>query len=293
VAIVACEEPPSGGGAGAPTGGQVVAGYPDYQSCLSSAGPDTDLDGVNDGCELTVARAFAPLLSMSMGEDDYESWRGLIGGEYYYGVTKSNVWLGLPGLRIAYLPAYYLDLGTGTLSDYIAGGGHAGDSEFIMVDVVPFGGKWVFVRAFLSAHCTATFGPLSTQPDCQWWNSDMFPLFVDFTPNGAPWVFVSNRKHANYYSYTKCDGAQYGKETCFGSRVLTRFPVDYGFNVGSSSRDMIGIIGPRRGSPLAQAAGRENFWSSGPLLGFNGWQTSYSLTDQPTPYGKILRDFGF
>lgn len=286
--IQACPDPPSGGGFGAPTGGLVVPGFTTLESCYTTVG-DADLDGVNDACELAIASAFAPMLYQSSSEADFDWSRSLIGGEYYWGVTKSQAWFGLPGLRIAYLPAWYEDEGTGAFDIQ---GGHDGDSEFLMVDVTFFQGKWSFTRAFTSAHCGVT----GFQANCQWWNADMWGnqgafTFVDYVMFGAPVVWVSHRKHAFYYSHSQCEGAQLGAEGCGAPIVANRFPVTDGFNVGSAAVKWNMWVYGRRGSSWPAPGYGENMWS---MNQFRGWRPMpWTGPDNPTGYGKILQDFQF
>jgi hypothetical protein len=292
----ACDPPP-GVGTGTPTGGLVVNGYPDYASCFYAIVSDGDGDHVDDGCEQAIAAAFAPMLSHYTGEEDFDHNTGMIQGEYYFAVTgQTDAFFGLPGLRIAYLPAYFKDLGTGNefIDVYLGGSGHYGDSEFIMLDVTPFDGKWIFSRAFLSAHCGSSFWGISVQANCQWWNAgtwDESSLYVGQVPHGAPWIWASDRKHAMYYSWSKCESVT--AETCAGPLVFARFPVTPGFNLGSSAHPFPPFDQPTptlRTHYTEHAGQVEDLWNGS---GFHGWYAVSPYADDPTPYGRILRQFGF
>jgi hypothetical protein len=87
---------------------------------------DFDQDGLDDGCEYTLALTFAPELSFGLGDDVNREPRW------------AAQWLdGDPGsrtVRIAYLHSYWMDMGDGgTSSDlcirFRLCKGHAGDSE--------------------------------------------------------------------------------------------------------------------------------------------------------------------
>jgi hypothetical protein len=165
------------------------------------------------------------------------------------------------------LPAWYEDEGTGAFDIQ---GGHDGDSEFLMVDVTFFQGKWSFTRAFTSAHCGVT----GFQANCQWWNADMWGnrgafTFVDYVMFGAPVVWVSHRKHAFYYSHSQCEGAQLGAEGCRAPIVANRFPVTDGFNVGSSAVKWNTWVYGRRGSSWPAPGYGENMWS---MNQFRAWR---------------------
>jgi hypothetical protein len=291
VAIIACPDTTQGVGTNAPTGGIVVPGYPSLEGCYTSNG-DGDSDGVNDDCEFAVASAFRPQLEQSSSEADFEGWRNLIGGEYYFAVQKNFEWFGLPGLEIAYLPAYYVDEGTGSLDIQ---GRHDGDSEYLVVDVTVFQGHWSLVRVFTSAHCASEIiGIISFQANCQWWNADMWgnqgpSAFVDGIMFGAPKVWVSHRKHAFYYSRAQCEGAQLYAEGCGDPIAEERFPITAGFDVGSSSHHSFDLVYPRRGGATCSWC-QEDMWGEG----FRGWQfPPYTGPDTPRGYGSMLRQFGF
>jgi hypothetical protein len=79
---------------------------------------DRDHDLLSDNCEVELAKAFAPHWGMAGDEPCPQA-------EPYWAVKyfdRTQV------VRIAYMPAYYMDCGGN-------GTGHAGDSEFVMVQV--------------------------------------------------------------------------------------------------------------------------------------------------------------
>jgi hypothetical protein len=98
-------------------------------------GSDTDADGVAEFCENKLAESFRPLM-ISYEFDEVD-------GEPYYAVKEG------PGnrIRIMYMLAYYKDLGDCNAAGYCSGG-HAGDSEFVVVDVSynSATSHWIFVK---------------------------------------------------------------------------------------------------------------------------------------------------
>jgi hypothetical protein len=245
-----------------------------------------------------MAAAFAPQMAQTP-EADLEDWRSLVGGEYYYAVHRENgAWFGLPGLEIAYLPAYYRDLGTPTIFGNTFDR-HDGDSEFLVVDVTFFQGQWSFTRAFLSAHCGSDLFGISfiqTAPGCQWYNADNWPTndgYVGGVLFGAPVVWVAYNKHGMYYSYNSCDSGQFDTDWCTDTPVRARFPVTSGFNIGSSTHHFVDWVGGRRGSPQVQPGATESMWDTDTSRGFRGWQLAPFSGGVTTPYGKILAGFGF
>lgn len=251
-------------------------------TCLDVSLGDSDVDGVNDECERVVATRFAPLLNVQRSEFRGDVER--IPGEYYYGVMR------LPGdyhLRILYLPAYYRDLG------FVPGAGHAGDSEFIVIDVSfnAVTGRYYTQAVFLSAHCGADLADIiELDPDCQWYNWDRFPFWVDDVPRGAPRIWVANNKHANYYSEAKCFQGSYG-DNCLHERAEYRFPITDGFNFGSQW-NRLGDVTARRNNPTPDLSTTrtENLFA---VTGrFFGWQLD-DYGEGSTAHGLILNRFGF
>jgi hypothetical protein len=245
---------------------------------------DADHDGVEDTCEGALAAAFAPGLHTSTTECDWDAGWGRLGGEYYYAVQRP---FNDPvhHIRIAYLPAYYKDCGSDIAFHT---DGHSGDSEFILVDVVfNQSARWETTDVFLSAHCAASVIGVPSDPDCQWWSAadfDGFAGWVDGVQHGAPIVWVSEGKHANYRWLSLSNGTYY------------RFPVWYSWqNIGSSLVPSARGVGPRWSSTLASPSRVEDLWAEecitvSDACHFNGWQPS-SFGGGATPYGILLRNY--
>jgi len=222
-----------------------------------------------------------------------------MGGEYYF-AAQQGVQRGLYGgtsdIRIAYLPAYYVDCGAvAELCDYPLVpecGGHTGDSEFIMIDVSYDSDTrhWVVDAIFLSAHCSG-----GTSDDCNWQNLANFE-WRDGKDRGAPVIWVSESKKGNYYSEGDCDagggpGWPINSDTCaFSNRVMV-FPVVYGQqNIGSRTTPLRDCGGPFSGSPMTYTGATACMWSSSSSGRFNGWQADQA-GDPPMMYTDVLTTY--
>jgi hypothetical protein len=265
-----------------------------WDSCKTPVA-DLDRDGLDDECERRLGAAFAPDLVMNAFECNWDWQLNKMGGEYLYAVQYIVDPSG-PRYRIVYMPGWYRDCG-----DVATGaGGHGGDSEFIIVDVgfraleswrSP---TWQTLQVFLSAHCGAWNGR-----DCQWWDAGWWERegrWVNGVRYGAPVVWVSNAKHANYYSKGKCFTGSLGADDCLNNGRTVRYPIQYAWqNVGSFTvpyafesvpNDYAANgIPARLGSSFTQPWAREHFWKTADA-DFRGWR-GY---DGSTPYGKTLRD---
>jgi hypothetical protein len=154
--------------------------------------------------------------------------------------------------------------------------------------------RWRTVSVFLSAHCGAVdpvLGVFDTDPDCQWWGPENF-AWVNGVYQGAPVVWVSNGKHANYISFARCQAGTLFLDRCDeGTRVYRRFPISRDFHVLPLARPNWNLIPPRRASyPVVDPSKLEDFALGATETTFNGWQ-SVSVGGGSTPYGDILRLF--
>jgi hypothetical protein len=231
LAGVGCAGPLSVGDEASPPDGLPLAITPD--TCGSV--PDSDEDSISDTCETVLAAAFAPSLVVAPSTCDWDDTvsPSRLGGGYYYAVAPS---VGGEGIRIAYMPAYYRDCGWFGPKCGIPGvdcAPHAGDSEAVMVDVEYDQdiGQWRTTGIFLSAHC---FG--SSSDGCRWYRGSRLRQFawVAGVVRGAPIVWVSEGRHANYPTRTSCDRGHYWLDTCDRNRYAFRFPIRHTRqNVGS------------------------------------------------------------
>jgi hypothetical protein len=280
-----------------------------WASCHSTT-QDLDHDGLLDFCENGLAAAFAPGMQVQP-DGDWDNgvvmngipYPARLGGDYGFAVQEDPT--GAAVIRIAYLPAYYYDQGS-------YGSPHSGDSEFIVVNVAynASSGRWETENVFLSAHCNAKQLGLSVDWDCQWWDRSSFQ-WVDGITWGAPIVWVSIMKHANFYSQARCQNWQGFPDDCPSAQYFYRFPVDFAQqNIGSAdyplpwrfdgtpTRDCVppfwnsGRL--RQLNPAAYSGSyRECWWSlyssSGAPTKFTGWLDPFG--ELPTGYGPILQEF--
>ena len=254
-------------------------------SRCGDTGADADQDGLADACELAIAHAFAPLLRVHPGDCAVIAGASTLQAGFLFVAQPVAA-----GVRVAYLPAYARDCGWSGAVCWLRGrgcGGHAGDSELIVVDVAPTAaGEWRPVGVFLSAHC---FGGADGR--CRWYRgASLAQLAWDST--GAPVVWVARGKHANYPSAGSCDRGHWGFDSCDGNTETIRFPIQtMTQNLGSRA-----VPGPTAdgclsaaqfppGSPWRAPQGRECFWDA--AQPFRGWQVRHDGA-APSAYGVVL-----
>jgi hypothetical protein len=251
---------------------------------IVSAYRDYDKDWLADECELELAKAFAPLLWFAHGEP-------CPGGEPAWAVKYFNI---PKVVRIAYLPAYYDDCGRPEFAFW--GAGHAGDTEFIMVETIfDASTGWKVNQMWLSAHAGG-----GVEDRSAW----VMPWEVRFELRGGvvnphPSVWVSERKHANYRSKEVCRKPLIDFEECDYEGVRLRFPVQAWRNLGSRHQSIVDCVvssGRFAGNGI-----RECFWSGRTVTKwildrwvvmriFGGWHPDNDLFgDQPAPYNDRLQ----
>src|SRR5690606_3383380 len=141
----------------------------------------------------------------------------------------------------AYLPAYYRDCGWAgakCLLPFVNCAPHAGDSEFVVVDAVRRGDRWVTAAVFLSAHCFGGSGA-----DCRWYRGLEVERFAwaDGVALGAPIVWVAEGRQANYPGRAACDRGHHRIDTCDANRLAYRYPIaSTAQNIGSRARPVGG-----------------------------------------------------
>jgi hypothetical protein len=248
---------------------------------------DADQDGLADACEHALAAAFAPVLVFDAGECgwDVSVTPARVGGGYLYAAQRLG-----ERVRIAYFPAYYRDCGwrepvcllTRWLCD-----GHAGDSEAIVLELIPDGdgAGWRTERVFLSAHCHGR-----SAGRCRWYAAEELE-----SVRGTSVVWVASGKHGGYPSRAACDGGHWGYDSCDRNAVRVRFPVlTLRQNVGSRARpfpyaggrDCVGPEVAGWGSTLPDPAARECFWEE--RAEFRGWRREGG--GGATGYARYLRE---
>lgn len=260
--------------------------------CLDTA-PDTDQDGLADGCEVTLSRAFAPLLMMHSTRCTLPAadGAGRIAGGYFHAAQPAQ---GV--VRLVYMPAYYRDCGwRGFKCIFVDCRGHAGDSEVIVVDVRRNqAGAWFTDAIFLSAHCHGR-----SSGNCRWYREHELDQFewVDDIERGAPIVWVSDARNANYPSYDACEAGHWRLDSCERNSQPYRFPVTPQRNIGSRAVPITddnrppGCVSGRLVEPVDRMIvapdALECFWRES--VPFGGWQASGFGA---TPYDRYLQSFG-
>lgn len=257
---------------------------------------DHDVDGIDDGCEVALAQAFAPELIVDRLDcswvDSVQPQR--LGGGYLFAVQDAPDGR---AMRIAYLPAYFRDCGWEGLPCVTRGDGcsaHPGDSEIIVVQMRydPGTRRWAADAIFLSAHCLGR-----SAGRCRWYAGDQLRHFtwVAGARRGAPRIWVAKGKHANYPSARECDSGHWYYDSCSGNADAYRFPIrSSAQNLGSRrhplpERDTApGCLAAER-LPLSSVGtdrGRvECFWDQ--RAPFRGWQPAQG--DGATAYAIVVR----
>ncbi|HEX6307422.1 MAG TPA: hypothetical protein VFZ69_04485 [Longimicrobiales bacterium] len=255
--------------------------------------PDTDRDGLADACELALARAFAPLLMTHATRCTPPSSTpaARIPGGYFHAAQPVR-----GGVHLVYMPAYYRDCGwTGAKCILMDCRGHAGDSELIVVHArQTASGAWYTEAVFLSAHC---FGRMPW--NCRWYREDDLDAFawLGGVERGAPVVWVSDARNANYPSAGACERGHLGFDRCDRSALEYRFPITSSRDIGSRAAPLEqpgqppGCVTGEYVEPidwlLASPSALECFWD--PAARFRGWQ---GAGPGATAYGAYLEHLG-
>lgn len=242
-------------------------------ACEAAATSDQDADALSDPCELALAQAFAPVLAVRSGGCNWDTSTtpARLGGAYLFAASPDSV-----GVRVAYLPAYFLDCGwrgAKCLVPWVDCSPHAGDSELIVVQLQrdPESALWRARGVFLSAHCFSR-----SNNDCRWFRgADL----ADFAWEGvAPMVWVSEGRQANYPTQRACDRGHYALDSCDRHDQRYVFPIaGEAQNIGSAeypNPESGCITGRALNSGRVQADAIECPWTPDRL--FRGWQGSVS-----------------
>lgn len=248
--------------------------------CAQPIAADSDADALSDACERILAEKFAPTLIVRAGGCNWDAVNVRPGGGYFFAVQPVD-----SVIRIAYLPAYFQDCGWDGAKCWIPGvdcSPHAGDSEFIVVEVIPNDSSmWSVSGVFLSAHCFGRSGE-----HCRWYRNGDLAQFK--WHNSAPVIWVAEGRQANYTSKQACDRGHHSLDTCDHNATEVRFPVVANRNVGSRARPFRdgGCVDANESMSVASAAAAvECFWS--PEARFRGWS---STAPGVTGYYRYLVD---
>ncbi|MBA3404704.1 MAG: hypothetical protein H0U13_08485 [Gemmatimonadaceae bacterium] len=283
-AILECPDETGGSPGIAP--GTYLPGSFNFAGCRPSGGVgdpslDRDADGIVDQCEFEIADAFSPQLQFD--SDDCDTGRE----PYWAANYQVSPIDGKPVIRVFYAISYYSDCGVPNIyCQYNANCyGHAGDSEFVIVEVSANGTRWILRRATLSAH----------------WNSDGTDDGVTYAAQdlefgtdatfSKPVMWVAEGKHANYRSRATCEGgAFFNLDRCDTPGIRLELDVLQNANLGNSRVDQRIIDGPVV-SRFARP-GNENFWSESYFF-LGWWSRAEHASTNTTPYGVSLRFFDF
>jgi hypothetical protein len=282
IAVAAC-------GARAPGSEARARGVP-IPAC-TVPGRDADEDGLADPCELELARAFAPELIAQPGGCDWapDERPPRLGGGYYFATAPAR----MPGhVRVAYLPAYYRDCGWSGPQcrlPFVDCSPHAGDSEFLVVEVEHSASEWTVRGIFLSAHCFD-----GAAPGCRWYRDGALAAFGWRGPPRAsgPVVWVAAGRHANYPTREACERGHRWVDTCAGGTRRFAFPIaserqNIGSRLAPAGRDDGCVTAAHAGwnAVSTDADAVECLWSE--TRPFRGWQNEGAGA---TPYGRYLRE---
>jgi hypothetical protein len=243
----------------------------------TSAPGDSDADGLLDQCEEELAYAFRPYLAVNTGSEDD------VRREEYWAAKRGDTQF---AVQILYALSYYLGLG-----DYKCGGctSHLGDSEWILIRVVPSGGKWRVTRAKLSSHWNTPQDGTETvaADDLQ---------YPDGISYGRPRIWVAYRKHANYKSSLACEMGPVnygdpwgGTDTCSGNSFslgnsFFEAEVLPSANLGNSWAQKVTCVGSRETTSTQM----ECYWLP---YTFRGWQNQPG--EAAGSYSAVLSHHGF
>ncbi|HWL39899.1 MAG TPA: hypothetical protein VNO75_06640 [Gemmatimonadaceae bacterium] len=302
---------PGGGGGG---GGGVVVTPPrpmgvrlpsgkNFDQCyrpgqfLSSV--DGDRDGIDDQCEAELAKEFSPQLVFMFLDCDPRR-------APYFAARYANTSAFGGVIVIFYALSYVYDCGppfTCPNSDPMGWcDTHRGDSEFLILEVGRYSDParpWALKYATLSAHWGASGDNTAGYAAQNLEDAIGSPGF------GAPRIWVSKGKHANYRSQIVCNSSGFwntddcGQPNGLFTEVFADTDTTALRNLGNRSFPFRGGLHnpvPDRGSlgatPTPPNGHVEWFWENPTTLGFCGW-SYYQSGPCSTRYSKSLEAYRF
>jgi hypothetical protein len=197
----------------------------------------------------------------------------------------------------------------GYIFGYPCDAGHAGDSEWIRLDV-KYNHQtehWYLVDAKYSAHTwhvdfslRAADSSLYVSLSSDGGGPGLTRNYIEYPDKrgGYPRAYAADRKHANYPTEAYCDGPGGigGADDCTYPRSLVRLAVGSNANIGSRHTPLIDCVTTTRLDHPAYGLGRQEcYWTEHPFTGqFRGWFPVSGSTPGSTNYNWILADqFGF
>ncbi len=213
-------------------------------------------------------------------------------------------------IRVFYLLGYYYDMGNvgapktecedlyvirpiwdlvSALFDLESCRGHIGDSEWIAEDIhYNFQTEhWVLAQVHMSAHdgANSVFTPQNGE----------YPTGIGYVnkAGGAPLVWVSDGKHANYASQSACNAPI--NDTCYSGRHIEGITLYYDGtddNIGSADHPFIDCVGSVNPNHPGYAAGvgtrNECYWT---VRDFHGWYGDGIGAGTSTAYSYHLANY--
>lgn len=260
-------------------------------------GTDADSDELSDFCEKQLMFAFNPEL------------------RYYHldYVDREPYWAAGPTgsaddpIRIVYLLSYYRDNGSDAWVCSLPFApsschGHNGDSEVVAFDVYydAVHEHWVMHAAYYSQHNDLRVASRE--------GADAFPRRVRYgTPTHYTWyslqypehpgsylrVYVSEGKHANYFSTSDCEtGGAFQTDTCAHVDTSVRGVMANVWNIGSRQGQLINCVEARSTAhPYYGSHRAECYWTPG--SNFRGWFPPDVGGDEADPYDVVLTALDF
>jgi hypothetical protein len=273
--------------------GLYVASSVTEGDCFGDVYTDADEDGLGDTCENALAEAFNPMLKYSSSEPAWGGEPVFVAKPVTYGNYQRVV-------RIMYMPAYYNDGGTSSCPLPADPFGlcqpHIGDSEAILIDVRYDDNTehWIANVVMLSQHTGYTWFRGSSSGDIgetddeaaddfttySTWTTGTYPTaltYVGDIPGGAPIVWVSRRKHANYPDGIACNsGGAFGLDSCYSNTENYFMPLLEGGNgprnLGSSTANLMNCVATYNSS-METWEHDECFWDDSLFTGWSGQST--------------------
>lgn len=252
--------------------------------CTNGQSSDTDADGLADYCEDQLSYAFRPQLRYTEFYDD-------IRGEPYWVARHDSA----GHVIVGYLFAMYRDLGSvqygctppAKLRD--EWGCHNGDSEsaWLTLRYDPVTQHWVLYQAVYSAH--KSWNVSAIEP------AGYAGVAYPAATGGYPLVWVSENKHANYFSEAGCNYANFtlglSWDWCANNVDNVRLEWNAAWNIGSETHPYLNAVSSRDASyEYYGQGGVECFWTP---IDFRGWVPSSIGGGQAGSYLSKLIRWGF
>lgn len=176
--------------------------------------------------------------------------------------------------------------------------GHNGDSEAVAFDVYydATHQHWVMHAALLSQHGDlrvasrdgAAYPRRVRDP-----SGTSYSLEYPQHPGSYLRVYVSQGKHANYYSAAECEqGGALQTDTCTDVDTSVRDVIANVWNIGSREHQLLNCVEARSPAHPYYGSHREEcYWTPGSE--FRGWFPTYVGGDVASPYNDVLTALGF